>query len=168
MDKIFACNPLSNTPLVLAHNRMAAFARFIDGYDEISFHEFIFDTGAIISTMSKSNAKIFGIYDKNIINLKASVGGFNKQSMYGRIISVHHLYIGIMGVKNTFFFIPDSDDAIVEVLGANVLNGLVPIPEFESNLIWIYKNKQVPSPYYSKSLGIKVSCEVLAQDEIKI
>jgi hypothetical protein len=86
--------------------------------------------------------------------------------MYGRVINVSRLYIGIMGVKNTLFFVPDSDDAIAEVLGANVLNGLVPIPDFEAMLIWILKNEHVPSPYYSKSLGVEISCEVLTQDEI--
>ena len=153
---------------MLTHNRMKATARFLNGNDVLSRHNFILDSGAIISTMSKSNAVKYGIYEKNVLNYEASIGGFNKQPMYGRVISVNYLRIGIMAVKDTFFFVPDSDDEIAEVLGANVLNGLVPIPDFESKLIWIYKNKKVPSPYFSKSLGVEVSCEVLVQDEIPV
>jgi len=166
MDKIFQCNPLSNTALKLTHNRLTARARFTSGNNEILKHSFILDSGAIISTMSKVNAIRYKLYEKNIISPRASVGGFNKQPMPGRVISVEHLYIGIMGVRNTLFFVPDSDDAIAEVLGANVLNGLIPIPDFETNLIWIYKNKQTPSPYYSKNLGVKIVCEVLIQEEV--
>jgi len=167
MDKVFTCHPLSNVALRLSHNRLTVTARFMDGRDEVSKHAFILDSGAIISTMSKSNAIEYDLYEKNVINTQASVGGFNKQPMYGRIVNVDYLYIGIIGVKNTLFFVPDSDDEIAEVLGANVLNGLVPIPDFEENLIWILKNKLVPPPYYSKNLGVEVACEVLAQDAHK-
>jgi hypothetical protein len=85
--------------------------------------------------------------------------------MFGRVISVKHLYIGILGIRDTLFFIPDSDDEIAEVLGANVLNGLVPIPDFKTGLIWIWKNSHVPPPYFSKSLGVEITCEVLAQED---
>jgi len=166
MSKTFQCHPLSNTALKLTHNRLTARARFTNSNNEILKHSFILDSGAIISTMSKVNAIRYKLYDKNILSPHASVGGFNKQPMPGRVISVDRLYIGIMGVRNTLFFVPDSEDAIAEVLGANVLNGLVPIPDFETSLIWIYKNKQVPSPYYSKNLGVEIVCEVLAQEEI--
>ena len=166
MEKVFKCHPLSNTTLKLTNNRLIAMARFTNGKDEVSEHSYILDSGAIISTMSKMNAVRFGLYDKNVLSPRASVGGFNKQPMSGRVISVDYLYIGIMGVRDTLFFVPDSDEAIAEVLGANVLNGLVPIPDFNENLIWIYKNKQVPVPYYSKNLGVEIACEVLAQEDI--
>ena len=166
MEKVFKCHPLSYTELMLTQNRQTVTARFTNGEQCVAQNVFILDSGAIISTMSKLTAMYHGIYDKNIISPHASVGGFNKQPMPGRVISVDHLYIGIMGVRNTLFFVPDSEDAIAEVLGANVLNGLVPIPDFESNLIWIYKNKQIPAPYYSKNLGVEILCEVLNQEEI--
>jgi hypothetical protein len=112
MENVFACNPLSNTPLALAQNRQRTFARFLDGNDGISGHQFILDTDAIISTISKDNTIEYGSYDKNLMNLKATVGGFNKQPMFGRVISVKHLYIEILGIRDTLFFIPDSDDEI--------------------------------------------------------
>ena len=165
MEKIFKCHPLSSTDMRLKSNRMSVAAKLLSGYDKPVEHFFILDTGAIISTMSKSTAVDFELYDKNIVNLNAFVGGFNKQPMSGRIIQVSHLHIGIMGVRDTLFFVPDTDDDIAEVLGANVLNGLVPIPEFKTGLVWILKNTDVPPPYYSKTLGVKISCDVLVQED---
>ena len=115
--------------------------------------------------MAKSTASAYSVYDKDVVNSNACVGGFNKQPMYGRVIRVSHLYIGIMGVRDTLFFVPDSDDDIAEVLGSSVLNGLIPIPDFDANLIWILKNTKVPPPIHSKNLGVDIACEVLAQNE---
>ena len=157
------CHPLSCTTLMLTQNRQTVTARFTDGKKGIAQREVILDSGAIISTMSRLAAIDHGLYEMNVVSPRASVGGFNKQPMPGRVICVEHLYVGILGVRDTLFFVPDSNDAIAEVLGANVLNGLVPIPDFEEKLIWIYKNKQVPTPYYSKNLGVEITCEVLAQ-----
>jgi hypothetical protein len=50
-------------------------------------------SGAIISTMSKPTATTHALYDKDIVNPGASVGGFNKQHMNGRIIRVSRLHI---------------------------------------------------------------------------
>ena len=166
MDKIFTCHPFSYEKMILTNNRLTVQARFLNGSDGIAFNNFILDSGAIISTMSKFTAIKHGVYEKDVLNFKATVGGFNKQPMFGRVISVKHLHIGILGVKDTLFFVPDSDDEIAEVLGSNVLNGLVPIPEFKAKRIWIYKNKDVPAPYHSESLGVDIACEVLAQEEI--
>jgi len=166
MSKSFLCHPLSNTRLILTDNRLTAAARFLDGRGEPASYEFILDTGAVISTMSKSTANTFYIYDKDVVNPNACVGGFNKQPMYGRVIRVSHLHIGIMGVRDTLFFVPDSDDDIAEVLGSSILNGLIPIPDFDTNLIWILKNTKVPPPIHSKNLGVDVACEVLAQEEL--
>ena len=61
--------------------------------------------------------------------------------------------------------ISDSDDDIAEVLGSNVLNGLIPILDFKVRLIWIMKNKHVPPPLCSKSLGVDIGCDVPAQED---
>jgi hypothetical protein len=165
MEKIFRCHPLSSTDLVLNANRMTTTAKLMTGFGYPDEHTFILDTGATISTMSKKTAVSYSLYDKEVVNPNAIVGGFNKQPMSGRIIRVSHLHIGIMGVKDTLFFVPDTDDEIAEVLGANVLNGLIPIPEFKTGLIWIMKNTDVPPPFYSHNLGVDIECEVLAQEE---
>jgi hypothetical protein len=164
MEKIFKCHPLSSIELGLTSNRLTAVAKLMTGHGYSNKHAFILDTGATISTMSKSTATDFFLYDKDVMNPNAIVGGFNKQPMSGRIIRVSRLHIGIMGVKDTLFFVPDSYDEIAEVLGANVLNGLVPIPDFEAKRIWIMKNNIVPPPFYSNNLGVEIGCEVLAQE----
>ena len=166
MNKVFTCHPFSSTPLRLTNNRLTAAARFMNGYGEVGEHLFILDTGAIISTMSKTIAIYFSLYNKDVVNPGAHVYGFNKQPMSGRVIRVSYLHIGIMGVKDTLFFVPDSEENIAEVLGSNLLNGLIPIPDFEAKLIWIIKNKHVPSPLHSKSLGVDIGCEVLVQEEM--
>lgn len=165
MEKIFKCHPLSSAKMTLKNNRMAADAKLFGGCGMPHKHAFILDTGAMISTMSKSTAIDFDIYDKDVVNLNAYVGGFNKQPMSGRVVKVSHLHIGIMGVKDTLFFVPDSDGDIAEVLGASVLNRLIPIPDFNAGLVWILKNTDVPPPYYSKTLGVKISCDVLVQED---
>jgi hypothetical protein len=73
-----------------------------------------------------------------------------------------NVIIGIMGVKDTLFFVPE-DMAVTAVLGANVLSGLIPVPEYDTRLIWILKNKGAPPAFYSESLGVDLTCEVLIQ-----
>jgi|GEM_PF-5254800 len=63
-------------------------------------------------------------------------------------------------------------------LGANVLNGLIPIPAFDEinesewdsrdrskarGLLWFMKNVNVPKAHFSQGLGVTVTCEVLSQ-----
>jgi hypothetical protein len=151
---------------MLTGNRMTSDVKLMTGVGHPEVHYFILDTGATISTMSKATAEDLFLYDNDVMNPNAIVGGFNKQPMSGRIIRVSRLHIGIMGVKNTLFFVPDSNDEIAEVLGANVLNGLVPIPDFEAQRIWIMKNNIVPPPFYSNNLGVEIGCEVLSQEAI--
>jgi len=169
----------SHTALFLWENRQAARAKFIDGYGNPVSHSFLLDTGAIISTMTKANAQLYGVYDRNIINIEAVVGGFVGK-MNGRVISVDYLSLGKLAVKDTLFFVPDEFLEITEVLGANVLNGLIPIPEFDTadkatwdsadrgktrGRLWIMKNDNVPEPHFSKTLGVSVACEVLSQSD---
>jgi hypothetical protein len=147
-----------------AGNRLAVEARLLANDGIMHEHVFILDTGAVISTISKFTAIKYGIYE-NIVNHKAFISGFNKIPMFGRVVYVSHLYIGSVGVRNTYFFVPDDDVDIIAVLGAAVLNGLVPIPDFKEKIIWIYKNQDVPAPYYSDNLGVSLFCEILVQDE---
>ena len=165
--------------MFLWENRQATLAKFIDGFGNPVSHSFLLDTGAIISTMTKANAELHGVYDKNVVNDEAVVGGFIGR-MNGRVISVDYLSLGKLAVKNALFFVPDESLEITEVLGANVLNGLIPIPEFDKidkatwgsadrsktrGRLWIMKNKNVPEPHFSKSLGVLVTCEVLSQED---
>jgi hypothetical protein len=48
------------------------------------------------------------------------------------------------------------------------LSGLIPIPEYDTEMIWILKNKIVPPPKYSHGLGVSPTCEVLSQEETDI
>lgn len=179
MKKIFECPLWSHTHLFLWENRQAAFAKFIDGAGNPIDHGFLLDSGAIISTMTRGNAEIHGIYNKNVINKKATVGGFTGK-MNGRVISVEYLSLGKLAVRNTLFFVPDEEINVTEVLGSNVLNGLIPIPEFDKvdkdtwdskdrvkarGRLWIMKNENIPEPYFSNNLGVSVACEVLTQDD---
>jgi hypothetical protein len=179
LKKIFECHIWSHTPLFLWENRQAAFAKFI-GEGKIPVeHGFLLDTGAIISTMTRQTAEIHGVYDKNVVNKHAVVGGFTGK-MTGRVISLDYLTLGKLAVRNTLFFVPDERIDVAEVLGSNVLNGLIPIPEFDKpdetdrdskdrvkprGRIWIIKNENIPKPYFSKNLGVSVSCEILSQDD---
>jgi len=179
MTKTFECPLWSHTPLFLWENRHASRANFTDGIGQPAMLTFLLDTGAIISTMTRENAEIHDIYDKNVICEKAVVGGFTG-TMKGRVISVDKLWLGKLAVKNTFFFVPDERIEITEVLGANVLNGLVPIPEFYKTdksewdskdrnkprgRLWFMKNENIPPSHYSSGLGVSVSCEVLLQED---
>jgi hypothetical protein len=179
LKKIFECPLWSHTLLFLWENRQAAFARFVDAAGSPVDHGFLLDTGAIISTMKKRTAEIHGIYDKNVVNKNATVGGFTGK-MDGRIISVDYLSLGRLAVRNTLFFVPDDEINVTEVLGSNVLNGLIPIPEFDKinkdtwdskdrgksrGRLWIMKNENILEPHFSKNLGVSVACEVLSQDE---
>lgn len=167
MDKIFKCLPFNNSEMIKLDNRMATEVRFMGGDNRSYERIFILDTGAIVSTMSKAIAISCDIYDKDVVNHSAVVGGFNKKPIQGRIVRVSHLYIARAGVRNVLFFIPDDGNLdIASVLGAGVLNGLVPIPDFDKGLIWIYKNTNVPEPYYSPSLAVSIPCEVLTQEEM--
>jgi hypothetical protein len=146
-------------------NRHVVQVRFVDGLDGVSRHQFILDSGALISTMSKSTALNYEVYNANVVNKSAVVGGFNNLPMPGRVIMIEQLYIGIMGIKNTLFFVPDSDTPIAEVLGASVLNALVPIPDYENEQLWIWKNTCPPKAYHSRTLGVTIEYNVLAQSE---
>ena len=164
--------------MTLVNNRISASASFQDGNGEIASHKFILDTGAIISVISRKAAIEHGLYDKDVVNHNAYVGGFYKEMdkktdeikgiVRGRIIRVKYLRIARAAVKNTLFFVPDSYEIVSEVLGANVLHGLVPIPDFGSKLIWIWKNDTAPKPYISTGLGVTINCEVLLQDDVII
>ena len=179
MNKMFECPLWSHTPMFLWENRQAVRAKFVDAFGNLASHGFLLDSGAIISTMTRETAETHGVFNKNVINDKAVVGGFTG-IMDGRIICVEYLSLGILAVKNTLFFVPDEKIEVTEVIGANVLNGLIPIPEFDKidkttwdakdkgrirGRLWIMKNKNVPEPYFSKSLGVSVACEVLSQDD---
>ena len=177
MDKKFLCKPWNNTKLILNNNRMSAIAYFEDGKGKPAERAFVLDTGAIISVMSRNAAEHeFGLYDKDVVNYNAAVGGFYKEKdkrtaeikgiVTGRVIRVKYLRIARAAVKDTLFFVPDSYDVVSEVLGASVLHGLVPIPDFKSGLIWIWKNKSTPDSYISTGLGVTINCEVLSQEEI--
>jgi len=163
--------------LFLWENRQAVRAKFIDGFGKPKTLGFLLDTGAIISTMTRTNAEIYGLYNQNVISNKAVVGGFTG-TMEGRVICVEYLSLGKLAVKNTLFFVPNEKIDVTEVLGANVLNGLLPVPEFDKidkttwdakdrskvrGRLWVMKNDNIPEPYYSKNLGVSVSCEVLSQ-----
>lgn len=176
MDKTFFCKPWNNTKLLLNNNRLSAAAHFEDGRGKITEHNFILDTGAIISVMSRRSAEdVHGLYNKAVVNYEAVVGGFYKEKdektneikgiVTGRIICINHLVLARAAVRNTLFFVPDSYDVVSEVLGANVLHGLVPIPDFKSGILWIWKNDTVSAPYTSAGLGVTISCEVLSQEE---
>jgi|GEM_PF-1841031 len=178
MDKKFLCKPWNSTRLILNNNRISAIAHFEDGRGEMAERAFVLDTGAIISVMSRRAAEdLYGLYDKNVVTYNAVVGGFYKEkdkktdevkgTVTGRIIRISYLRLARAAVKNTLFFIPDSYDVVSEVLGANVLHGLVPIPDFKSRRIWIWKNDTAPEPYISSGLGVTIECEVLLQDEME-
>jgi len=180
MNKTFECPLWSYTALFLWENRQAAYAQFLNGNSEPARHSFLLDTGAIISTMARETAEYYGIYSQNIIHGNAKISGFTG-TMEGRVISVSYLSLGKLAVKNTLFFVPDERIVITEVLGANVLNGIIPIPEFYKiekaewdskdrgkarGRLWFMKNENVPEPHFSQSLGVSVSCEVLSQVDI--
>ena len=166
MNRTFECLPFQNTKLILMANRLGAEVSFLNSFNEPVKHTFLLDTGAIISTMSQSIAKMHGVYDKNVKNLSAHVSGFNQQPMYGRVISIDLLTLGKASVRDVLFFVPDEESFdIAAVLGVGVLNGLVPIPDFSEELIWVYKNYNVPAPYTSRNLGVDISCSVLVQED---
>lgn len=176
MDKAFICKPWNGTKMTLQNNRISAFASFADGNGEAVRHNFILDTGAIISVISRKAAEDYDIYDKDVVNRNAVVGGFYKETdkktdeikgiVPGRVIRVNYLRIARAAVTDTLFFVPDSYEVVSEVLGASVLHGLVPIPDFKNKLIWIWKNDTTPEPHISAGLGVTISCEVLLQDEV--
>ena len=165
MGKSFECHHWNNTKLRLSSNRMIAAAKFIDGSGFLKPWDFLLDTGAYISTMARKTAERFKVYDYKVINEKAQVGGFNKAESSGRVICVDQLVLGKQTVNDTYFFVPDDYTPISEVLGTNVLNGIIPIPVFEEKLIWFFINKNVPKPYYSAGLGVTIACEISSQDE---
>ena len=117
----------------------------------------------------KATALAHSVYDKDVRNYNAFISGFNKQPMFGRVISISYLHLGKVGVKDVLFFVLDDGGFdIAAVLGAGVLNGLVPIPDFDAKLIWIYKNKNMPKPHFSKNLGVAIPYNVLAQDDSQL
>jgi len=179
MDKKILCKPWNNTSLILNSNRLSATAYFEDGRGNLADRVFILDTGAIISVMSRNAAEdIHGLYDKDVVNYNAVVGGFYKEKdkttneikgiVKGRVIRVKYLRLARAAVRDTLFFVPDSYEVVSEVLGASVLHGLVPIPDFNAGLIWIWKNESAPAPYISTGLGVTINCEVLPQEEVDI
>ena len=164
--KKFECNEWNNRKLELAENRIVTTATLLDKDNNPIDHKFLLDTGAIISVLKRITAENdYRIYNDNVITYKARMGGFNKQPMEGRTIQVKQLTLGKRAVNDVHFFVPNDYLDIVEVLGAEILNSIVPVPDFEKEIVWFIKNTKNLPEYYSKNLGVTLKSNLLTQDD---
>ena len=157
---------INQREMILEGNRMSCEAHLCTEKGKQFGHTFILDTGAIISTLSRN------MYDLNreyftIIKTGSKIGGFSGASILGFVVAVHRVLLGGLNTKNSMFFVPNEEKEgkpFPSVLGANVLNFIVPYPDFKHSKIWFIQNTDVPPPYVSPSLGTTITSAALIQD----
>ena len=165
MDKSFKCHEWNKSELIVNDNRMTTSVSFNNSCNEVVEHYFLLDTGAVISTMSRTNAESYGFYDINVKNFEAYMAGFNEQPIRGRVIEIDQMIVGKHLMQNVLFYVPDQYFDIAEVLGAGVLNCAVPIPDFENDVVWFIKNEQNLPEYSSKNLRVTIKSSILSQND---
>jgi len=126
--------------------------------------QFVFDSGAYITVLTRSNALRIGLPLSGVYT--ANLTGFNRDrgSDRAEIVIVPKIEIGNYIVEEVQMLVPLEDIEITEVIGENVLEYFTYTVDHDIDRVYFAKNLN-PKPYKDALRGIDLSCgRVLAQE----
>lgn len=131
-----------------------------------SVNDFIFDTGAYITVLSRPTARRMKLPLGTGKPVKLQGFAEEHDPIPGELIGVPKVMIGKHYVYDVKVIVPLDDVTVAEVLGENILEYLNYVIDHDKDVIYFKKNSN-PKPYINEEKGIDLSCgKVLLANDV--
>jgi len=126
-----------------------------EGSTENDTIDFIYDTGAYLTTINKYNYDWFNL--NKLPRREIIIGGYNGTTM-GYLFQIPGLVIGEKLLTGVWAFSPKSDEIKQNLLGDNVIEYFRPFQDNLNDCIYFIENPN-PEPYISPDGAFSLACD---------